>query len=65
MTELTIFLKNGTTLQFEDVSMVDEDEDTGELCFIYMSASKGIPKTAFFRTGTIAGYSVSLAEVDG
>lgn len=53
MPHITIFLKNGSTLRFEDTSQ--KGETTQIITFDYTSASDGLKKKAVFYSDSIAG----------
>ena len=61
--EITVFLKEGSTLMFYDCDMLKGfgvNNDFGDVCdivFSYISKNTGKVKQALFCTSEIAGYS--------
>lgn len=62
--ELTIFMSNGTTFNFEGVTNMTFtlDYDEPSLRFTYVSQSTGKVKNAFFYTKELAGVSSDRIE---
>ena len=58
MSAITIFLKNGSTLRFNDILDFRQDNVKGTLSFKYTSASRpGIQCVAEFYTKAMVGWS--------
>lgn len=63
--ELTLYLENGKTLRFENVTDFERDS-----CFVnvyifsYVSTSDGKKKKALFNTGNLVGLSVDKEDFD-
>jgi hypothetical protein len=55
---LTIFLKNGDTLRFLEVTI--ENQSSDEILFSYTSKGDGRRKQAEFFISNIAGYSLDV-----
>lgn len=63
--ELIIFLKNGNTLKFEDVTNIKLDSYvTSMVTFNYVSASDGKKKKASFTFNSVIGISVDEEDFD-
>ena len=62
--ELIVFLKNGNTLKFENVSNVRFSMNFFVLCFDYVSASNHKKKSAAFNFVHLAGVSFEEELVD-
>jgi hypothetical protein len=61
--ELIIFLKNGDTLKFENVTELQRDYNyINIITFNYVSASTHKKKSAMFFSNHIAGMSVETKE---
>lgn len=61
--ELIIFLKNGDTLKFENVTELQRDYNyINIITFNYVSASTHNKKSAMFFSNHIAGMSVETKE---
>lgn len=61
--ELVIFLKNGNTLKFKDVTELKRDYNyINIISFNYVSASTHKKKSAMFFSNHIAGMSVETKE---
>lgn len=61
--ELIIFLKNGDTLKFENVTELQRDYNyINIITFNYVSASTHKKKSAMFFSNHIAGMSVEAKE---
>ena len=61
--ELVIFLKNGNTLKFKDVTELKRDYNyINIISFDYVSASTHKKKSAMFFSNHIAGMSVETKE---
>lgn len=59
--ELTVFLKNGNTLKFENITGLDAfDLPKGILKFYYVSMSTGKKKYAKLYTNNIAMFSYEV-----
>lgn len=58
--ELTLFLENGKTFKFENVTKVKESMDFIE--FSYISMSTGKKKIATINTTKILGLATSIEE---
>lgn len=63
--ELTLFLENGKTLRFENVTNIKQDSYiTGMVTFKYISASDGKKKIASFSLNSLIGISVDKEDFD-
>lgn len=63
--ELTLYLENGKTLRFENVTNLErESYVTGLVTFNYVSASDGKKKRAFFSFNSFIGLSVDKEDFD-
>lgn len=63
--ELTLFLKNGQTLRFEDVTNLKKEEKFYSIItFNYLSMSDGKKKRALFSTKDVLGLSVDKEDFD-
>ena len=63
--ELTLFLKKGKLLIFENVTnLKKEDHFYNIITFNYVSAEDGIKKRALFRNKELAGLSVDKEDFD-
>ena len=63
--ELTLYLENGKTLRFENVTNIKQDSYiTGMVTFKYISASDGKKKRAFFSFNSLIGLSVDKEDFD-
>lgn len=63
--ELTLFLENGKTLRFENVTNIKQDSYiTSMVTFKYISASDGKKKRAFFSFNSLIGLSVDKEDFD-
>ena len=64
--EVTIFLRSGSTLMFYDCEILSNygdtlhDTDQCDLLFTYVSASTKLKKRALFCTSCIAGHSFQV-----
>lgn len=54
---LTLYLSNGETLRYENVSNVRHEEWNDRLYFDYVSASTDIRSTAMFQVAPLLGYT--------
>ena len=62
---LTIFLKHGQTLRFENVTNIKQDAYiTSMVEFKYISASDGKKKRAIFGFNSLIGLSVDKEDFD-
>lgn len=62
---LTIFLKHGQTLRFEDVTNLKKEEKFYNIItFNYLSMSDGKKKRALFSTKDVLGLSVDKEDFD-
>ena len=56
--ELTLYLENGKTLRFENVTNIKQDSYiTGMVTFKYINASDGKKKSASFSLNSVIGIS--------
>lgn len=63
--ELTLFLENGKTLRFENVTNIKQDSYiTRMVTFKYISASDGKKKIASFGLNSLIGISVDKEDFD-
>ena len=63
--ELTLYLENGKTLRFENVTNIKQDSYiTGMVTFKYISASDGKKKRAIFSFNSLIGLSVDKEDFD-
>lgn len=63
--ELTLYLENGKTLRFENVTNIKQDSYiTGMVTFKYISASDGKKKIASFGLNSLIGISVDKEDFD-
>ena len=63
--ELTLFLENGKTLRFENVTNIKQDSYiTGMVTFKYISASDGKKKSASFSLNSVIGISNDKEDFD-
>lgn len=63
--ELTLFLENGKTLRFENVTNLEQESYvTSLITFNYVSASDGKKKKAFFNISSFVGLSVNKEDFD-
>ena len=63
--ELTLFLENGKTLVFENVTNIKQDSYiTSMVEFKYISASDGKKKRAVFSLNNVIGLSVDKEDFD-
>lgn len=58
--ELILFLENGKTFKFDNVTILNDDGK--EIVFNYVSVSTGKTKSATINTEKILGLSVSSEE---
>ena len=58
--ELTLYLENGKTLRFENVTILNDDGEI--IVFNYVSMSTGKTKSATINTEKILGMAVSSKE---
>lgn len=58
--ELTLFLENGKTFKFDNVTILNDDCET--IVFNYVSMSTGKTKSATINTEKILGMAVSSEE---
>lgn len=62
---ITMFLKNGQTLRFEDVTNLKKEEKFYYIItFNYVSMSDGKKKRALFSTKDMLGFSVEKEDFD-
>ncbi|WP_455049742.1 hypothetical protein [Granulicatella adiacens] len=62
---ITMFLKNGQTLRFEDVTDLKKDNRFySVITFSYTSMSDGQKKRAIFSTKNVLGLSVNKEDFD-
>ena len=62
---ITMFLKNGQTLRFEDVTNLKQEEEYYNIItFNYVSMSDGKKKIALFSTKDLLGLSVNKEDFD-
>lgn len=62
---ITMFLKNGQTLRFEDVTNLKKEEKFYYIItFNYVSMSDNKKKRVFFRTNDLSGLSVDKEDFD-
>lgn len=62
---ITMFLKNGQTLRFEDVTNLKKEEKFYNIItFNYLSMSDGQKKKALFSTKDVLGLSVNKEDFD-
>ena len=63
--ELTLFLENGKTLRFENVTNLEQESYvTSLITFNYVSASDGKKKRAIFSFNSLIGLSVDKEDFD-
>ncbi len=63
--ELTLYLENGKTLRFENVTNIKQDSYiTSMVTFKYISASDGKKKIASFGLNSLIGISVDKEDFD-
>lgn len=63
--ELTLYLENGKTLRFENVTNIKLDSYvTSMVTFNYVSASDGKKKRAIFSFNSLIGLSVDKEDFD-
>ena len=63
--ELTLYLENGKTLRFENVTNIKQDSYiTSMVTFKYISASDGKKKIASFCLNSFIGISVDKEDFD-
>ena len=63
--ELTLFLENGKTLRFENVTNIKQDSYvTSMVTFNYVSMSDGKKKKASFSFNSLIGISVDKEDFD-
>nr|DAY37086.1 MAG TPA: hypothetical protein [Caudoviricetes sp.] len=63
--ELTLYLENGKTLRFENVTNIKQDSYvTGMVTFKYISASDGKKKIASFSFNSLIGISTDKEDFD-
>lgn len=63
--ELTLYLENGKTLRFENVTNIKQDSYvTGMVTFKYISASDGKKKRACFSLNSVIGISTDKEDFD-
>ena len=63
--ELTLFLENGKTLRFENVTNLEQESYvTSLVTFNYVSASDGKKKRAIFSFKSLIGISVDKEDFD-
>ena len=63
--ELTLYLENGKTLRFENVTDLERDSHFMNIyIFNYVSMSDGKKKKAFFNTKSLIGLSVDKEDFD-
>lgn len=63
--ELTLYLENGKTLRFENVTNIKQDSYiTGMVTFKYISASDGKKKSASFSLNSVIGISIDKEDFD-
>ena len=61
--ELTLYLENGKTLRFENVTNIKQDSYiTGMVTFKYISASDGKKKSASFSLNSVIGISTDKED---
>lgn len=58
--ELTLFLENGKTFKFDNVTILNDDGET--IVFNYVSMSTGKTKSATINTEKTLGIAVSSKE---
>lgn len=58
--ELTLFLENGKTLKFNNVTILNDDGET--IVFNYVSMSSGKTKSETINTEKILGMAISSKE---
>lgn len=58
--ELTLFLENGKTFKFDNVTILNDDGET--IVFNYVSMSTGKTKSATINTEKILGMAISSEE---
>ena len=62
---ITMFLKNGQTLRFEDVTNLKKEEKFYSIItFNYLNMSDGKKKRALFSTKDVLGLSVDKEDFD-
>ena len=62
--ELTLFLENGKTLRFENVTNLEQESYvTSLVTFNYVSASNGKEKRAIFSLNNVIGLSVDKEDL--
>ena len=63
--ELTLYLENGKTLRFENVTNLEQESYvTSLVTFNYVSASNGKKKRAIFSLNNVIGLSVDKEDFD-
>lgn len=63
--ELTLFLENGKTLRFENVTNLEQESYvTSLVTFNYVSASNSKKKRAIFSLNNVIGLSVDKEDFD-
>lgn len=63
--ELTLYLENGKTLRFENVTNIKQDSYiTSMVTFKYISASDGKKKIVSFGLNSLIGISVDKEDFD-
>lgn len=63
--ELTLYLENGKTLRFENVTNLEQESYvTNLVTFNYVSASDGKKKRAFFSLNSVIGISTDKEDFD-
>ena len=63
--ELTLYLENGKTLRFENVTNLEQESYvTSMVTFKYISASDGKKKIASFSLNSLIGISVDKEDFD-
>lgn len=58
--ELTLYLENGKTFKFDNVTILNDDGET--IVFNYVSMSTGKTKSATINTEKILGMAISSEE---
>lgn len=58
--ELTLFLENGKTFKFDNVTILNDDGEI--IVFNYVSMSTGKTKSAIINTEKILGMAISSEE---
>ena len=63
--ELTLYLENGKTLRFENVTNLEQESYvTSLVTFNYVSASDGKKKRAIFSLNSVIGISTDKEDFD-